>query len=128
MRVGQVDLHVVFPDVRVNPREDLPLRVREDHVLVDDEEPVVSSKRGAGFGDGFRVEVGPFGVVRLLEPGDGFAVQIFSPDLKSGAFVLSDDDLGGPFDGLVLALPVELSLLFGLDGNPMGNSLVLFHQ
>ena len=42
--VGQINLYVVFPGVWVNPGEDVPLRVGKNHVLVDNEEPVVRSE------------------------------------------------------------------------------------
>lgn len=49
MSMRQIYFYVVFSDIWVDPGEDVPLRIREDHVFVDDEETVVSCKRSAGF-------------------------------------------------------------------------------
>ena len=41
MGVRQIYFDMVFLDVRVDPREDVLLRVKENHILIDDEVTVV---------------------------------------------------------------------------------------
>lgn len=39
--MGQVDLHMVLSDIWVDPGVNVFVWIREDHVLIDDEEPVM---------------------------------------------------------------------------------------
>lgn len=43
MRMREVDFYMIFPDIRVDPSKNLPLGIGEDHIFIQDEEPVLQS-------------------------------------------------------------------------------------
>lgn len=60
MRMGQVDFYMIFPDIRVDPSKNLPLGIGEDHIFIQDEEPVLQSQRAASICDGSGISLSPF--------------------------------------------------------------------
>lgn len=101
-RVGEVDLHMIFDDFRVDPREDLLLSVEEHHILVYNEKAISGCQSHAGTYYYPRVVHRPVVRVELLQARHWLALEIVHPDLLDIVLELADDYLGSAFDVVLL--------------------------
>jgi hypothetical protein len=119
---------VVFKDVWINPGEYFPVRVKKDHILIDDKRTIPGSKSRARRNDGPGIAKGSFIGVQFFEAADGFSFQIISPDLLSVIVELfSNNNFGSAFDVILLSSQVSLSFFWVFQYNLMANSVASFH-
>lgn len=128
MRVRQIDFHVVFLYIWINPSEDLPGLVEIDHILVDDKVTVMVYQSTTGINYSLSIGMRSLGVVVFLELADLFIFQVIDPYLLHVRFCLSKNDFRGTFDVFFLSSAVELSFLLCFDRNFDTYFITLLHQ
>jgi len=80
MSVRQVNLDMVFADIRVNPSEDFLGLIEKDHVLIDYKIAVLVGKPAASINYCLDVGMSLLNVIQLLQLYDLLVSKLVNPD------------------------------------------------
>ena len=106
----EVDLHMVFADLGIDPHKNFFSLVEKNHVLIDNEITVLIVESNAGTYNGLRITIGLVSIVILLQLRNGFDLQFLNPNLLRVGLGLAEYDFGGAFDVFFLSFAIEFPL------------------